>query len=411
MALTDIAIRNAKPGEKAIKLSDSGGLHLLVAPNGNKFWRLAYRFDGKQKQLAIGAYPLISLVEARSKRDDAKKLLNEGIDPSAAKRTDRVQQRLDAASTFGVLAKEWFANQDGRWVKSYADRIWSRIEDDLIPHLGGRPAEEIEALEMLEVLRKIEARGAIESAKRIKGYASHILQYALITGRVTRDVTSDIEKALKPINKSSVKRRAWLKADQLPEFLRKLNEYDGEEETQLALRTTLYTFVRTNEIRFAVKGEFEGLDGKEPIWRIPEERMKMRLPHIVPLAPQVVPMIQRLIEMNPRSDLLFPSMDGNRTGNKAMSENTMIYAMYRMGYKTRATVHGFRSTASTILNEKQFNSDHIEKQLAHVEENEVRAAYNAAEWLPARRKMMNWWADYLDARERDGQVIRHLRVA
>lgn len=411
MPLTDSALRNAKPQEKQYKLSDGGGMFLLVMPNGSRFWRLAYRFDGKQKLLALGAYPLISLIEARKKRDDAKRLLTEGQDPGEARKADRRQQKIEAASTFKVIAEEWFKNQDGRWVDSYATRIWSRIEDDLLPELGDRVAGEILPLEMLEVLRKIEARGAIESAKRIKNYASQILQYALITGRVERDVTSDIGRALRPISKSSVKRRASLKAEDLPEFMRKLEAYDGEEETRLALHTIVLTFVRTNEVRFAVKGEFEDLDGKEPLWRIPAERMKMNLPHLVPLAPQVVPIIQRLFDMNTKSDLLFPAMDGNRMGNKAMSENTMIYAMYRMGYKSRATVHGFRSTASTILNESGFNSDWIERQLAHVEANEVRAAYNAAQWLPDRRKMMNGWADYIDQQARSGKVIRHLWVA
>lgn len=411
MPLTDSALRNAKPQEKQYKLSDGGGMFLLVMPNGSRFWRLAYRFDGKQKLLALGAYPLISLAEARKKRDDAKRLLSEGKDPGEERKADRRQQRIEAASTFGVIAKEWFENQGDRWVESYSKRIWSRIEDDLLPSLGDRVAEDIEPLEMLDVLRKIEERGAIESAKRIKQYASQILQYALVTGRVKRDVTSDIARALRPIPKGSVKRRAWLKADQLPEFMRKLADYDGEEETRLAIHAVVLTFVRTNEIRFAVKQEFEDLDGKEPVWRIPEERMKMRLPHIVPLAPKVVEIVQRLIDMNPKSDLLFPSMDGNRLANKAMSENTMIFAMYRMGYRSKATIHGFRSTASTILNESGFNSDWIEKQLAHVEPNEVRAAYNAAEWLPERRKMMNDWAAYIEQQARSGKVIRHLRVA
>lgn len=411
MALNDTALRNAKPKDKPYKLSDAGGLFLLVQPNGSRLWRLAYRYAGKQKTLAIGGYPLISLADARTKRDEAKRLLLDGKDPGEEKKAAKREQHKAETSRFRAIALEWFENQGDRWAESYSTRIWSRIEDDLLPPLGDRQIDEIEPLEMLEALRKIEARGAIESAKRIKNYASQVFQYALVTGRVTRDVTADIGRALKPIPKNSVKRRASLKADELPEFLRKLDAYDGEEETQLALKTILLTFVRTNEVRFAVKQEFENLDGKEPLWRIPDERMKMKLPHLVPLAPQVVPIIQRLIDMNTKSDLLFPSMDGNRTGNKAMSENTMIYAMYRMGYRSRATVHGFRSTASTILNERQFPSDIIERQLAHVEQNEVRAAYNAAEWLPARRDMMNWWADYIDMQRRHGQVVRHLRVA
>lgn len=411
MALNDTALRNAKPKEKPYKLSDAGGLFLLVQPNGSRLWRLAYRFTGKQKTLAIGGYPLISLADARARRDDAKRLLLDGKDPGEEKKAAKRELHKAETSVFRAIAKEWFDNQGDRWAESYATRIWSRIEDDLLPPLGDRQINEIQPLEMLDALRKIEARGAIESAKRIKNYASQVFQYALVTGRCDRDITADIGRALKPIPKNSVKRRASLKVDELPEFLRKLDSYDGEEETQLALSMILLTFVRTNEVRFAVKQEFENLDGKEPLWRIPDQRMKMKLPHLVPLAPQVVPVVQRLIDMNPKSDLLFPSMDGNRTGNKAMSENTMIYAMYRMGYRSRATVHGFRSTASTVLNERQFSSDIIERQLAHVEQNEVRAAYNAAEWLPQRREMMNWWADFIDVQRRQGQVVRHLRAA
>lgn len=410
MTLTDMAVRNAKPRDKQYKLTDGGGMFLLVAPTGGRLWRLAYRYQGKQKTLALGAYPQVSLADAREKRDEAKQLLAEGIDPSENRKAEQRQTRLAAGETFEALAREWFGNQKDRWVPSYADRIWSRVEEDLLPSLGKRPVAEITPLEVLDALRKIEDRGAIESAKRIKNYASHIFRYALVTGRAERDVTTDIGHALKPIAKSSVKRRASLKAEDLPEFMRKLDAYDGREETRLALNAILLTFVRTNELRFAVKQEFEDLDGPNPLWRIPDVRMKTRQAHMVPLAPQAVAIFQRLIEMNPRTDQIFPSMDGNRRADKFISENTLIYAMYRMGYRSRATVHGFRSTASTILNESGYNSDWIEKQLAHAEENEVRAAYNSAEWLPERRKMMCDWADYIDEQRRTGTVIRRLKA-
>ncbi len=404
MPLTDTALRNAKAREKPYKLSDGGGLYLLVATSGTRLWNLAYRFNGKQKKLSFGAYPSVALSDARARRDEAKKLLAAGTDPSAEKKAEKRRAVLAEACTFESVAKEWFEHSKARWVESYSTRIWSRIEDDVLPVIGKMPITAVEAPELLDMVRAVEDRGAIEMAKRELQYCSQIFRYAVATGRARRDPCGDLRGALKPAGRK--KSRAALKAVDLPDFLRALADYDGEPQTRIALQLVAMTFVRTQELRFAQWTEFEGLDGDEPMWRIPAERMKMRVEHLVPLAPQVVALLRELRPLAGQSKLLFPS-----PGKKGvMSENTMIYAMYRMGYKSRATVHGLRGTASTILNESGWNADWIERQLAHAEEDEVRGAYNSAEWLPGRTKMMKWWADYLDARAA-GKNVRRLRAA
>jgi integrase len=291
--------------------------------------------------------------------------------------------------TFGVVAEEWFASRQRRWVKGYASRLRSRLEADLLPHLGHRPIAQIEPIEVLDVIRRIERREAIEMAKRVMQMASAIFRYGVATSRCPRDPTADLRGALQ--TPAPVKHRRALSAAELPEFLTRLEGYQGDEVTKLALKLTLLTFVRTSETRFARWSEFEDLDGREPVWRIPPERMKMRRPHLVPLAPQAVALLKDIQRHAGRSPMLFPA--STRTG--VISENTMIFGIYRMGFIGRATVHGFRSTASTILNEHQFNRDWIEMQLAH-SDGSVRAVYNSAEWLPGRRQMMCWWADYLD---------------
>lgn len=376
--LTDAKCRNAKPTDKQQKLSDAGGLYLLVLPSGGKSWRMAYRFDGKQKALGLGQYPAVSLSQARDKRDAAKKLLADGKDPA-----DKSE-----AATFESFARRWHATNKSRWVEAHAERVLSRIERDVLPQIGNRPIGEIEPTEIVALLRKVEERGALDISKRMKQSIGAIFRFAIAEGHVKHNPAADVGDALRP--KPRVKHFARLKTDEIPDLMRAINGYDGEDRTRLALLFTLHTFVRTNETRFAVWSEFEGLDGDAPLWRIPRERMKMGREHLVPLTPQVVEILAKL---RPLSDgeLVFGS-DG-----KPMSENTMLYALYRAGYHSRQTVHGFRGMASTVLNEAGFNSDWIEVQLAHAEEDEVRGAYNAAEYLPGRRQMMKWWSDYLSA--------------
>ncbi|WP_296596632.1 integrase arm-type DNA-binding domain-containing protein [Phenylobacterium sp.] len=391
MPLTDAKLRTLKPAAKPYKLSDSEGLHILVTTTGSMLWRLAYRFGGKQKLLALGSYPFVTLADAREARFQAKKLLKDGKDPGHERKMEKRRKRVAEGHTFRAVADEWFELRKDTWAKSYADRLRSRLDADLLPELGARPIASIEPIEVLDVIRKVEKRDAVEMAKRIMQMASAIFRYGVATSRCPRDPTFDLRGALKPAKE--VKSRSALAASELPDFLHRLDAYEGDELTRLALELVLLTFVRTAELRFAAWAEFEGLDGDEPLWRIPPERMKMRRAHLVPLAPQAVAVLKKLRKISGRFDQVFPAP----TRSKVISENTMLYALYRMGYHGRATVHGFRKTASTVLNEQNYNRDWIEMQLAHAE-GSVRSIYNAAEWLPGRRDMMKWWADYLDRR-------------
>jgi len=309
------------------------------------------------------------------------------------KKAEKRKQSLAAATTFEAVANEWFVENQTRWVETYSSRLRSRLDDDLMPSLGKRPVSEVEPLEVLDAIRKIEARGAIEMAKRVMQLASSIFRYGVATAKCPRDPTSDLRGALKRANPP--KHRTALASKDLAPFMNALESYDGDTVTKLGLKLLILTFVRTAELRFARWSEFE-LGGSNPLWRIPADRMKMRRAHLVPLAPQVVRALAELERITGKSQFLFPSS----TKLGVISENTFIFAVYRMGYHKRATVHGFRTTASTILNEAQFNRDWIEAQLAHFD-GSVRGIYNAAEWLPGRRQMMCWWANYVEGKRRE----------
>ncbi|RYD85930.1 MAG: DUF4102 domain-containing protein [Verrucomicrobiaceae bacterium] len=386
--LTDAKLRAFKPASRSYKASDGEGLFVLIKPTGSKLWRLSYRFHGKQKTLALGAYPQVSLLEARKRRLIAREQLGNGEDPAQLKRKAKRQARVAAGNTFRIVAEEWFARETKELAESYRSRLRTRLDDDLMPDLGNRPIAAIEPIEVLDTIRKIEARGAIEMAKRVKQMASNIFKYGVATMRCQRDPTADISNALLPAG--PVKARKGLKAKELPEFFARLRSTKHAPLTRLALEIVVLTFVRTEEIRFAKWDEFEDLDGTAPLWRIPAERMKMERPHLVPLAPAVVELLKELRKLTNHTQLLFPA----KTRSKVISENTMLFAMYRMGYHGKATVHGFRKTASTILNEHQYNRDWIEMQLAHADDT-VRGDYNEAEYLPMRREMMCWYADHL----------------
>jgi integrase len=387
--LTDAELRATKKKPTPFKTSDGGGLYVLVQPSGTRLWRVAYRFQGKQKTLALGSYPTVSLAKAREGRDAAKNLLRVGVDPGEARKTGRDATEPTQEHTFAAVAERWFAARRSGWVPGYASRVWSRVKDDLIKEFGATSIGAIDTPCILSALRKIEGRGALEMARRVKEYADDIFRYARAEKLLSTNPVEGLAHALAaPPPK---KHRAALKARDIPTFLDALESYDGEELTKRAVQLALLTFVRTSELRFARWEEFEDLDGPEPLWRIPGPRMKMRNDHLVPLSRQALDIVQHLPRLVGAQDLLFSA----RTKCGAISENTMIYALYRMGYHGRATVHGFRGTASTVLNENGFNRDWIERQLAHVERDQVRAAYNAAEWLSERRVMMQWWADWL----------------
>jgi integrase len=393
MPLTDTSIRKVKSGPKPRKLSDGGGMYLLVMPDGGRYWRMDYRFAGKRRTLALGVYPIISLSEARSRRDKARELLAKEIDPNAAKKQRRRAARIASDNTFEAIAREWISNQRHRLAHRYSALILARLEGDVFPAIGSRPITEIDAPELLQMLRKVERRGVIETARRLRQLCGQVFRYAIATGRAKYDPSVDLRGALKLPGRSRGHKAMPL--DEVPRLLASLNAYDGEARTKLALRLAILTFVRTTELRASRWSEFEGLEGDEPLWRIPSERMKMKLEHIVPLAPQAVAVLRALKALpgSSTSPFLFPSP----AHEGYMSDNTMLYALYRMGYHGRATVHGFRAMASTALNEMGFRPDVIERQLAHQEQNAVRAAYNRAEYLSERRAMMKHWADYLDS--------------
>ncbi len=389
MPLTDAKLRTLKPGPKPLKLSDFEGLFLLVTPSGSRLWRMAYRFSGRQKVLALGTYPEVSLRDARKAKDDARDLLERGQDPAHERRLEKLKAKVATENTFEAVANEWFDARRTGWVDTYSERLRSRLDADLIPQLGKRPIAQIEPVELLACIRSVEARDAPEMARRILQMASAIFRYGVATGRCPRDPAADLKGALKTPNEP--KRRSALRPGELGQFMRRLAGYDGDKQTHLALLLVVHTFVRTSEVRFARWSEFEDLKGERPLWRIPADRMKMRRDHLVPLSPQVVGLLEQLRPLAGESELLFPAP----TRSKVLSENTMLYALYRMGYHGRATVHGFRSTASTVLNEHEFNRDWIEMQLAHYA-GDVRSIYNAAEWIAGRRDMMKWWSNYLD---------------
>jgi integrase len=387
MPLTDAAVRNAKPQNKPYKLADGDGMFLYVHPSGSKYWRLKYRFAGKEKLLALGVYPEVSLGDARERRAQARKALDGKNDPGEVKKEAKRLSLLKSENTFEAVAREWHEQQRHKWVTHYSVCVLNRLETRVFTKIGTRPIADIGAQELLSVLRVVEKSGALDLAQRIMQSCGQIFMYAIATGRAERNPVPDLRGALKTPVKTHL---AHLKASDLPEYLQKLENYDGAPETKLALKMLLLTFVRTTELRAAEWSEVN-LDKAE--WRIPAERMKMRDPHIVPLSSQAVAVLRELQKRTGNRQYLFPNSHKDTT---FMSENTMLYALYRMGYHSRATGHGFRSTASTILNEQGFQPDVIERQLAHCERNKVRAAYNHAQYLPERRKMMQWWADYLD---------------
>lgn len=387
VSLSDAKVRNAKAREKPYKIADGEGLFLLVMPNGSKYWRLKYFFGGKEKVLALGVYPEVSLGEARDGRSKAKKTLSKGIDPTQRKKEVKRDTAINGANTFEVVAREWFENRENGWAAGSVRTKRIHMDSHLLPKIGRRPIAEITAPELLGMAREIEGKGTLDTARRVMQMCGQVFMYAIATGRVERNPVPDLRGALKtPV----VKHHSFLQADELPEFLRKLNAYDGSLLTKLALWLLILTFVRTNELRGATWSE---VDWDKAEWRIPAERMKMKELHLVPLSKQAVSVLREIEKITGKSAFIFPNQHNPVT---FMSENTMLYALYRMGYHSRATGHGFRSTASTILNEHEFRADVIERQLAHSERNRVRAAYNHAQYLLERRKMMQWWANYLD---------------
>ncbi|HHJ20839.1 MAG TPA: DUF4102 domain-containing protein [Gammaproteobacteria bacterium] len=393
--LTDTAIKQAKPRAKPYKLFDKQGLFLLIKPTGVKLWRFRYRFNKKEKLIAFGKYPHTTLKQARSEQADALELIASGIDPSA----NRKATKATSENSFQAVALEWHQNQCGKWVETYQSKIKRRMEKDLFPFIGNRPINEITPPELLAVLRKIEDRGAIDLAHRAKTTCGQIFRYGVATGRCERDTSADLKGALKA---ATVKHHASITEPlEIGALLRAIDGYQGDPVTRAALRLAPLLFVRPGELRHA---EWSEINLGQSEWRIPASKMKMKVMHIVPLSSQAVAILEDIQQLTGGGKYVFP---GARSAIRPMSENTVNAALRRLGYTNdQMTGHGFRSMASTRLNESQkWNADAIERQLAHGERNNVRAAYNYAEHLPERVKMMQWWADYLDDLRDGAQVI------
>jgi len=385
MPLTETQIRAAKPREKPYKLTDGRGLVLLVSPTGARLWRLRYTFAGREGMISVGSYPATSLKEARERRDVAHKQIEAGLNPSSIRAEARQQREV----TFEAIAKEWLARQTFT-EKTRTKAEWM-IHDLVVPLIGSRPINELTAPEILAVLRRIESRGRLETCHRTKWRIGQIIRYAVATGRALRDPSGDLRGALKP--PKTTNRAAITTPRRFGELLLAIDGYKGQGGTWAALRLAPLLFVRPGELRAAEWKEIV-LEGESPTWRIPAERMKMKEEHLVPLSRQAVVVLKELQAFTGRGAYLFPSL---LTSTRPISENTLNAALRRMGFsKDEMTAHGFRATASTLLNEAGVAPDLIELQLAHAERNKVRAAYNRAQRLAERRQMMQRWADYLD---------------
>ena len=390
MRLTDKACKGADAKEKPYKLTDGQGMFLEIRPNGARYWRLKYRFAGKEKLLALGVYPQISLKEARDRRKEAKDLLDKNIDPMIVKKEQRLMAHVNASNTFEALAREWHANWKEDKTAKHAAAILSRFETDVFPFIGGLPVSSITPLMILEVVKKAEARAAYDVARRIKQTCGQIFRYGVATGRVGRDPTHDIRDAMRPYK---MEHFAALDIKDLPEFLRVLdkNEMRLYKQTQLAMRFLMFTFVRTSEM---INARWEEFDLDDGVWVIPAARMKLRRDHIVPLSRQVLEILKELKEMNGHWQWVFPNWARPK---KPMSNATIVRALMRMGYKDKMTGHGFRALAMTTIKEKLgYRHEVVDRQLAHARANKIIAAYDRAEFLSDRKKMMQEYADYID---------------
>ena len=402
MPITDTAVRNAKPRAKPYKLADGGGLFLLVTPAGGKWWRLKYRIGGKEKLLSLGIYPDVGLKAVRNKRDTAREQLAAGIDPSGAKKAAKLAEA--GGESFEAIAREWHAKFAPTWVESHSARILRRLEADIFPWLGVRPIADIKAPDVLSALRRIESRGALETAHRAKENCGQVFRYAVATGRAERDPTGDLRGALPPPKEKH--HASITDPKRIGDLLRAIDGYEGWFVTKCALNLAPMVFVRPGELRHA---EWTEIDFDKAEWRIPAEKMKMRELHIVPLSEQVIAVLKEIQSLTGKGRYVFPSA---RTTLRPMSENAVLAALRRMGYtKDDMTGHGFRSMASTLLHELGWNHYAIERQLAHAERNSVSAAYNYAEHLPERKKMMQAWADYLDTLKRTNKKVVPIRAA
>jgi integrase len=399
MALTDTACKNAKPKQKVYKLGDSEGLFLLIKPNGKKHWRLKYYFLKKERLMALGAYPHVKLQQARQKKDDARVLLEQGIDPMMDKRKREQLAHIDSKDTFEAVANEWYENRKSRWSANYAKGVQQRLEKDLYPQLGLYPINQIEPPMILSAIRLIEKRNARELAKRQLQKCGEIFQYAMATGRVKHDPTYGLSKALEPVIKSHYNS---IPIEELPEFLKILERNDARlyPTTRNGIKLLMHTFVRTSEL---INAEWDEIDFNNALWSIPAHRMKMKRPHKVPLSRQVVEILKAQKELTGHWPHVFPSPVKPK---QPMSNNAILNALKGLGYRGRMTGHGFRSLAMSTIKEKlNYRHEVVDRQLAHVQKSKIDQAYDRADYMDDRAKMMQEWSDYIDTLTMNGEVI------
>lgn len=393
--LNTTKLNSLKPKDKPYKVSDAHGLYIFVRPTGTKSWRQKYRYNGKEKLLSHGKYPTISLAEARELRDTAIRSLHEGIDPAKTKRREKEEQR----NTFEVIAKEWHEKEAINWKPIHAEKVWRQLEADVLPYLRHEPIDQITPTDLLEVLERIQKRGALDIASRQRQRCEAIFKHAILTERATHNPATQLIGVLKT---KKVEHRKALELKELPAFFSKLEATQTHNIVKIATKVLIHTFVRTGELRGAKWGEF---DFNERMWVIPADRMKMGHEHLVPLTDQVIALLDQLKEINGHRDYVFASPNRPR---QPISDNAILNLIYRMGYKGRATGHGFRATASTALNEMGYKPDAIERQLAHGEQNKIRAAYNRGQYLDERIRLMNDWSELIEAKSEN--VISIKRV-
>ncbi|PWD17911.1 integrase [Salmonella enterica subsp. enterica serovar Rubislaw] len=401
MALTDIKVRTTKPSDKPFKLTDGQGMHLLINPNGSKYWRLQYRFGGKQKVLALGVYPMVSLGEARRKRDEAKKLVSDGIDPSEKKKADKIEH--SEALTFEAVARDWHTACKRKWSDSHSERVLKSMEDGLFTAIGKRKISELNTRDLIAPIKAVEASGRLEVAARLQQRTTAIMRYAVQNGLIDYNPAQDMSGAITVAKRTH---RPALPFDRFSELLERIESFKGRKLTKLAVKLTLLIFIRSSELRFARWSE---IDFENAMWTIPGEReplpggkhshrgSKMKTPHLVPLSRQALELLKAIREISGECDLVFI---GDHDFRKPMSENTVNKALRSMGYDTTVEVcgHGFRAMAcSALIESGKWSRDAVERQMSHQERNSVRAAYiHKAEHLDERRLMLQWWADYLD---------------
>jgi len=397
MPLTDLKIRQAKATDKVLKLTDGNGLYLEVKPNGSKLWRYRYKIAGKENLFAVGEYPALTLKDARKAREDARELVKQGIHPSHARQSTLSGQLEKNANTFESVAREWLARKVGSWSPYSIKQATNCIEQNAFPKIGRLPIRNVTAAHLLEILQAMEKRGAETYALQLRQWCSAIFRHAVVTLRADADPAAALKGA---IHRPRINHSKPMSAEQIGDFRAKLTSYGGNRTTVIAMRLMLYTFVRTTELRKAMWTEFD-IDASE--WKIPPERMKMKRVHVVPLPHQALALLKELRTITGAGKWLFPNF---RRPDDVMSATTINRALEHMGYASGLwTGHDFRATASTRLHEMGFHSEWIERQLAHVEENKTKAAYNHAEYLPERRKMMQDWADWIDQIPEKGVAI------